>query len=69
MIRKKRFSMIEPLAKSRSFERMISQLDKIIENTADYFDDELTAQLNITKAWLNDTRSSPFNIMNFNASN
>jgi len=46
--------MIEPLARSRSFERMISQLDKIIENTADYFDDELTAQLNITKAWLND---------------
>jgi len=54
MIRKKRFSMIEPLARSRSFERMISQLDKIIESTADYFDDELTAQLNITKAWLND---------------
>jgi len=46
--------MIEPLARSRSFERMISQLDKIIESTADYFDDELTAQLNITKAWLND---------------
>ena len=47
--------MIEPLAaRSRSFGRIISQLDKIIEHTADYFDDELRAQLNITKAWLND---------------
>jgi len=54
MIRQKRFSMIEPLARSRSFERVISELDEIIEDTADYFDDELTAQLNITKAWLND---------------
>jgi hypothetical protein len=54
MIRKKRFSMMEPLARSRTFERVISELDEIIEDTADYFDDELTAQLNITKAWLND---------------
>jgi len=46
--------MIEPLARSRNFERMISQLDKIIENTVDYFDNELTAQLNISRAWLND---------------
>ncbi len=44
--------MVQSFARSRSLEMLIGGLELLIEKTGDYFDDELTAQLNITKAWL-----------------
>ncbi len=43
---------MESFARSRRVDMIIAELDAIIEKTSDYFDDELTAQLNITKAYL-----------------
>ena len=44
--------MVHLYSRSRNLESVIESLEKIIEDTGDYFDDELTAQLNITKSWL-----------------
>ncbi len=44
--------MVQSFARSRSLGTLIGGLELLIEKTGDYFDDELTAQLNITKAWL-----------------
>ena len=36
-------------------EAVIESVDKLIMDTSDYFDDELTAQLNMTRNWLQET--------------
>lgn len=39
-------------ARSRSLDALVASLDQIVVEIGDYFDDELTGQLNITKSWL-----------------
>ncbi len=46
--------MIRSFARSRNLDRLIGELELLIDKTGDYFDDELTSQLNMTKAWLQD---------------
>lgn len=44
--------------RTNQMELIIGRLQDLIEETADYFDEELTAQLNITKAWLEDAKTT-----------
>lgn len=46
--------MVKSFARSRSMDALISSLDGVIAETGDYFDDELTAQLNIIRSWLHE---------------
>lgn len=50
--------MIWEFPRSKEMEHIIGKLEDVIEKTSDYFDDELTAHLRITKAWLEDAKTT-----------
>jgi hypothetical protein len=44
--------------RTRRMSAIIHSLEDLIERTRDYFDDELTAQLNVTKTWLEESKTT-----------
>lgn len=43
---------VQIFSRSRTLDGIIGELQRLIEKTEDYFDDELTAQLNLTRTML-----------------